>query len=303
MSDVVDNSLDFIASGPTAPDITSPKQCLDLIDSMKVKSEVPKSITTFLQQLMVGGSETDTNNFHCNNAQNEIIANNIIAVDAAEQKAKKMGYAPFVLSTEIQGDAKVVGETFGKIANFVCMSIMAKAGKTDRRLVGTELDLVKSGISKKTINDLRTLAREGSNTDRPLCILGAGETTVEVTGKGKGGRNQEMALAAGIYMDRTLRLNGFTEHCTVGFMSGGTDGQDGPTDATGALADPELIQIANAYGLNPRRFLERNDSYNFFRVVKDGAYHVMTGYTGTNVMDVHVLLIRPNSWRTSLRGV
>jgi glycerate-2-kinase len=112
----------------------------------------------------------------------------------------------------------------------------------------------------------------------PTCILSGGETTVSVQGHGKGGRNQEFALSAALDIAR-LR--------NVLVLSGGTDGTDGATDAAGAIATGTTLARAERIGLNAREHLLRNDSYPFFEQLGD---LIKTGPTGTNVMDVHLLL-------------
>ena len=112
----------------------------------------------------------------------------------------------------------------------------------------------------------------------PACLLSGGETTVTVRGKGLGGRNQEFVLAAAI------ALAGHP--CTI--FSAGTDGLDGPTDAAGAIADENTLARAKVMNLDAREFLRNNDSYHFFEPL-DAL--VKTGPTGTNVMDVRILLI------------
>jgi glycerate 2-kinase len=111
------------------------------------------------------------------------------------------------------------------------------------------------------------------------CFLSGGETTVTIRGKGLGGRNQEFVLAATIALGKTSGVTIF---------SAGTDGIDGPTDAAGAVADSSTLLRACAQKLDPRSFLDNNDSYHFFERV--GGL-VKTGPTGTNVMDVRILLI------------
>lgn len=125
---------------------------------------------------------------------------------------------------------------------------------------------------------LSRLMRRG---DTPVCLLYGGETTVAVTGSGMGGRNQELALAAAIELDG--------EPCiTVGSV--GTDGIDGPTDAAGAVAGTSTVVNGSRAGVNARDALHENDSYTFF----DAAGGLIrTGATGTNVMDVQVVLIDP----------
>jgi len=114
---------------------------------------------------------------------------------------------------------------------------------------------------------------------RPACILSGGETTVTIKGNGLGGRNQEFVLAG------ALEISGIEK---VVILSGGTDGSDGPTDATGALADHTTVQRAKTMGLNPKAHLENNDAYPFFQKLGD---LLITGPTHTNVMDVRILLV------------
>ncbi|MBZ5602043.1 MAG: glycerate kinase [Acidobacteriia bacterium] len=110
---------------------------------------------------------------------------------------------------------------------------------------------------------------------RPACILSGGETTVTLRGSGLGGRNQEFVLAAAIALD------GFG---SATIFSAGTDGSDGPTDAAGAIADQNTLRAAPG----ARAFLRENDSYHFFEKVQG---LIKTGPTGTNVMDVRILLV------------
>lgn len=125
---------------------------------------------------------------------------------------------------------------------------------------------------------LRKLRLSGDSISPPACVLSGGETTVSVRGDGVGGRNQEFALAAAIALAKVPN---------VVVLSGGTDGTDGPTDAAGAIATGDTVERAVALGLDPEQHLRRNDSYPFFDALGD---LVKTGPTGTNVMDIHVLL-------------
>jgi len=113
----------------------------------------------------------------------------------------------------------------------------------------------------------------------PACLISGGETTVTLRGKGLGGRNQEFALAAGI-------AAGGMEGVTI--LAAGTDGTDGPTDAAGAFSDGRTCERAAQVGLSAAEFLARNDSYHFFERLGD---LLKTGPTGTNVMDLYLLLI------------
>ncbi len=127
---------------------------------------------------------------------------------------------------------------------------------------------------------VKEIVRSGHPVKRPACLISGGETTVVVRGKGKGGRNLEFALAAAV------ELEGLAGVC---LLSGGTDGTDGPTDAAGAVVDGNTVARALAKGLNPREFLEENDSYHFFQHLDD---LLITGPTNTNVMDLRVMLVK-----------
>jgi glycerate 2-kinase len=129
---------------------------------------------------------------------------------------------------------------------------------------------------------VRSIRAESKPLVPPACILLGGETTVTLTDQhGLGGRNQEFVLAAA----NKLAPAGLHD---VLVLSGGTDGEDGPTDAAGAWADEFTLAGAAKLGLNPATFLARNDAYHFFKAV-DGL--IRTGLTQTNVMDIRVILI------------
>jgi hydroxypyruvate reductase/glycerate 2-kinase len=116
----------------------------------------------------------------------------------------------------------------------------------------------------------------------PACLLSGGETTVTLgDNPGKGGRNQEFVLAA------LLKLGAKQMDRTV-ILSGGTDGEDGPTDAAGAVADSGTLSRAAACSLEAIDHLRRHDAYPFFDATGD---LLQTGLTGTNVMDVRVVLV------------
>lgn len=127
---------------------------------------------------------------------------------------------------------------------------------------------------------LKEAIASGQPARPPVCFISGGETTVTLRGAGLGGRNQEFALAC------ALALDGVPGAVA---LSGGTDGSDGPTDAAGALADGRTLERARKAGLDAAAYLARNDSYHFFDALGD---LIRTGPTGTNVMDVRLLLTR-----------
>jgi hydroxypyruvate reductase len=127
------------------------------------------------------------------------------------------------------------------------------------------------------------VAETAREAGTPLAVITSGETTVRVTGTGRGGRNQEFALAAASHLAAVAR--------PAVLLSMGTDGIDGPTDAAGAIVDPTTLTRARERGLgSPTAYLDRNDSYAFFEALDT---LVRPGPTDTNVGDLQVLLVAP----------
>ncbi len=161
-----------------------------------------------------------------------------------------------------------------------------RAAKEEATALGFNTLILSSSIEGETREAARfhtAIAKEmissGNPIRRPACILSGGETTVTIKGKGLGGRNQEFVLAG------ALEISGIEK---VVLLSGGTDGTDGPTDATGAVADHTTVQRAKSMGLDPNFYLDNNDAYPFFQKLGD---LLITGPTHTNVMDVRILLV------------
>jgi hydroxypyruvate reductase len=125
------------------------------------------------------------------------------------------------------------------------------------------------------------VAVEAQSLPRPLCVISSGETTVTVRGRGRGGRNQEFALALATMLDALGDR--------VAAASIGTDGIDGPTDAAGAFVDSSTLRRAQAAGFLPHEFLDDNNTYVFFERLGD---LIKTGPTATNVGDLQVILIQ-----------
>jgi glycerate-2-kinase len=164
------------------------------------------------------------------------------------------------------------------------MSVEAAVKKaSDLGFCPMVISTVLEGEAKEVGTVFASIASEiicsGNPLPPPACVIGGGETTVTVRGHGKGGRNQEMALQV------ADRISGFSG---IAFLSGGTDGTDGPTDAAGGMVDSETHRAGNEKGLNIRSYLAENDSYHYLQQV-DGL--LMTGPTGTNVMDIQILLV------------
>jgi len=243
LSDVVGDRLDSIASGPTAPDRTTFSDCMRIIKKYSLKDRIPKSIYSHLERGASGKiKETPKPGDPIfKKVMNVIVGSNRIALEAAEEKAKGLGFNTYVLPRPVAGDT-------------------TRAAKRHVRLV-------------------KDIALRKGPVRPPACVISGGETTVQIRGGGKGGRNQELALAA------AMGIKGMKN---VVFLSAGTDGTDGPTDAAGAICDGQTVQRALNKGLDPKAYLVDNDSYHFFGKLGD---LIITGPTQTNVMDVHLALI------------
>jgi hydroxypyruvate reductase len=242
LSDVIGDDPDVIGSGPTVPDSSTFRDALSVLDKFHLVEQVPESVRTHLENGNAG-TLTETpkpGDPLFENVSNIIVGSNRFALSAAAAQAKKLGYRPLILSSTMQGEAREVARAHAEI--------------------------------------LREIRSSGNPVKPPACVLSGGETTVSVHGKGKGGRNQEFALAAAIEIAALP---------DVLVLSAGTDGTDGPTDAAGAIATGSTLDRAKKLGLNPHDHLNQNDSYPFFERLGD---LVKTGPTGTNVMDVHLLL-------------
>ena len=177
---------------------------------------------------------------------------------------------------------------FEKVYNMIIGSniIALHAAEKEAVSLGLNTLILSSSIVGETREAARfhtAIAKEvissGNPIPKPACILSGGETTVTIKGNGLGGRNQEFALAGAI------EISGIEK---VVLLSGGTDGSDGPTDATGAVADHATVLRAESMGLDPKVHLENNDAYPFFKKLGD---LLISGPTHTNVMDVRILLI------------
>jgi glycerate 2-kinase len=247
LSDVLGDDLEAIASGPTVPDSTTFGDALAIAKRYGIEKELPDSVR---RRLIAGaaGEIPDTpkpGDAVFRNCATVLIGNNGIALAAAEAEARRRGYNCLVLTSRLAGEAREMAQLF----------------------LGIGKDISKSGFPIK----------------RPACVIAGGETTVTIRGEGKGGRNQEMALA---FLDALRRSPADGE--TLTFLSAGTDGNDGPTDAAGAFADMDLVGVARGLGIDSQAALADNDSYVFFE--KTGGL-LKTGPTNTNVCDLQVLLV------------
>ena len=169
---------------------------------------------------------------------------------------------------------------FDNVSNFIIGSnaISCEAMKEAGEKLGLNCKILSTRITGEAKNFGEEIATKIMNASKNTLLIAGGETTVKIIGSGKGGRNQELVLASGLIFDRAN---------SVIISSIGSDGKDGPTDAAGAFMDANVIKIAKMKNLNIKEFLGRNDSYNFF---KKTSGLIITGHTGTNVMDFTLAL-------------
>ncbi|MBU2498017.1 MAG: glycerate kinase [Proteobacteria bacterium] len=200
------------------------------------------------------------------------------------------GYVQKGVAGEVPETPKEGDPIFDKVHNFIIGSniLALEAVRTTAEEMGYETLILSSMVEGETKEVARVhtaIAKEILSSGRPLkppaCIISGGETTVTIRGEGLGGRNQEFCLAS------AWDLRGLAPRVVI--LSGGTDGNDGPTPAAGAVVDPSTVRHGADLGLDARDYLKNNDAYHFFEKTND---LLVTGPTNTNVMDVRLVLVR-----------
>jgi hydroxypyruvate reductase len=235
ISDVPDNALDSLASGPTMPDSSTTGQCYDIVQRFNLLPQLPESVRKlFAMRTLEETPKAGDPLFE--RAQWYPVLSNLSAREAAVERASANGFAPRIDNSCDDWD-------YRKAADYLLERV-----------------------------------RELRNQDARVCLISGGEVTVTVDGKpGAGGRNQQFALYC------AERIQG--EKICV--LSAGTDGIDGNSPAAGSVADGTTIERAMKMGLSAEAALQSFDAYPFFDALGDT---LMTGYTGTNVRDVRLLL-------------
>ena len=295
---MIEDKLDIISSGPTVPLLSSPRQCLQLIKRLMVKDLVPKVVIETLEEKAShnqAGKASDlvqqSYTSEWEHVHNYVIGRNSVATATAARTADSLGYVPLILSNTLQGEASLVAQMFVKLAKYVILGFGA-GEKVD--LSALEIELCKNGLSKEQLKAVGKTAEKAYNSGKQVCIITGGETIVHVKGSGVGGRNQEMALAFALEYHNALQedADSAMSKCHVEFLSAGTDGQDGPTDAAGAVVNRDFVPLAMSSQLIPQDYLDNNDSHTLFKQIPDSDTLIRTGLTCTNVMDVQLLMIK-----------
>ncbi len=249
ISDVIGDPLDVIASGPTVPNQTAAGDALSVLEKFMAEAPTTEPLRRVLEYLENAAKQPDRSEpFRCG-VTNLVIGNNAAAVDAAGAEAERRGYSHAMhAARELEGQAEEVGRHLAEMA----VRMRDQAG--------------------------------------PDCLITGGEPVVKLVAasdRGLGGRNQQLVLAALVHLQSTATdsrplLDG------LALLSGGTDGEDGPTDAAGAVIDADVAREMQRQHLDPADFLRRNDAYHFFDPL--GGL-IRTGPTHTNVCDLRVVVV------------
>jgi len=241
VSDVVGDDLSVIASGPTVPDVSRFEDALAILSRRGGAGRYPPAVVERLEK----------------GARGELPETPKPGGALSHSYARVIGPQRGALD-----GARIAAEALGYHVHLWPQPVTGEA-----RIAGADY--------------IDAVMRKASTMPRPACVLSAGETTVTVVAAGRGGRNQEFALAMA---EPLARIGGDVVAASVG-----TDGIDGPTDAAGAVVDTTTVARARAAGAGtPAQYLAENDSYRFFDAIGD---LVRTGPTDTNVGDLQVVLV------------
>ncbi len=243
LSDVVGSPLDVIASGPTVPDHSIWADAWQVVDGYDLQAVLPPAVIDRLQAGLAGRlpDTPKAGDPVFANSQAVVVADNALAAKAAAAAAQHCGFNAQVLTTFVEGEAREVARLAVALA--------------------------------------REVATHGRPAAAPACLILGGETTVTIRGQGKGGRNQELALAAAVQLPRISQAQG--ERVVI--VSLATDGTDGPTDAAGALVDVGTVGRAVTAGLRAADHLDNNDAHPLLAATND---LLLSGPTQTNVNDL-----------------
>lgn len=240
ISDVIGDDLETIGSAPLYRDRSSYADVCAILSRYNLWEKIPAAVRNLVERGRPGEGE-DTPKEANPRIDHLVIGTNRKALKKAKEQAESLGMKAWILTSRLEGEARAVAKT----------------------LVAIGSEILKN---RKAL-------------EPPVCLLFGGETTVTVRGMGKGGRNQELCLAA-------LQEIGNREGLLL--LSAGTDGIDGNSEAAGALADAACRKRAQELGLSIDDCLNQNDSFRFFE--QTGGL-IRTGPTGTNVMDIVILLL------------
>jgi hydroxypyruvate reductase/glycerate 2-kinase len=241
ISDVVRDDFEAIGSAPLYFDSTTFAAARSILTRADLWNRIPVTVRRHIEQ-GTDGAISETPKKENNRIRHFLVGSNRRALDAIRQEAANSGFFATIMTAGLEGEAREVAKVLIAMA--------------------------------------REVADHHTPFHPPACLLFGGETTVHVQGNGRGGRNQELTLAA-------LKALGNCDNIIL--LSAGTDGIDGNSEAAGAIADAAGYLAAQQKGLEIDTYLDRNDANGFFQAT--GGL-VITGPTGTNVMDIVIILVK-----------
>ena len=243
LSDVIGDDLGSIGSGPTAGDPSTFADAVKVLRRYRCWHAAPAAVRRYLYRGQKGDApETlKPGSRRLRSVQHHIIGNNRIMLEAVARAAQQVGLRTKCLSHPVVGEARAA--------------------------------------AKQLTNLAKAITEGPGSLKRPCCIVAGGETTVTVTGSGKGGRAQEFAASA------AFEIAGLRNTWVVAL---GTDGTDGPTDAAGGIVSGGTVARSKKLGIDLRSSLNRHNTYS---VLKALGCHIHTGPTGTNVNDLYLVLL------------
>lgn len=242
ISDVPQDDISVIGSGPTKADSSTFEDAFQILKNYRLWKRIPPTVQKYIREGMNGNAEKIPAVIDEHNHFSCIIS-------SAKQLAEKI--------------------------SLLAESRELKTYKASHPY-NADVETAASTVAEKVQEYVQS---EGEDSGQPKLFIFYGESTVSVTGDGKGGRNQELALRGAMKI---------ADLKNVTWLSAGTDGIDGPTDAAGAIVDSSTVSKAEDQGINPREYLDRNDSYHFHEQMET---HLKTGPTANNLMDIVLVLV------------
>ncbi|XP_046405661.1 glycerate kinase [Ischnura elegans] len=291
LSDIVGDPLDLIASGPTAVNGDCKFAPMNIIKKYCLEVKIPRSVLEYIKNPPLSkypDVEACIKNGQFTHVHNYLIGNNSAALNSIAHEAKNSGYLPFILTSTLEANVRKVAKLYAsfavEICKFICSEMTGESLIDNLKHVCVSENILLENLPKITGGNILSDCKR-------ICFIFGGETTVEVIGRGLGGRNQELGLTFSLLLSELVGHNSCCERCNILLLCGGTDGIDGPTDYGGAISYPQQVPLSKMKNIDPMSFLNNNDSTNFYLHLNDGEDLLKMGHTGTNVMDIHILLV------------
>lgn len=281
LSDIIDDPVEFIASGPT---VCTEKDSDRVIAILK-KYQIYDDLTDELKKILSSQSSNENSKqFKFKHVNNFIICNNKMAIDAARKECHRKNLNAIILFDNLEGRVQDISKMYCALTKIICQVWSKKMAVDDFKI-----NPIFAKIKKNKVDEILELV-QNPNT-REIIIISGGEPSIVVSGSGKGGRNQHLALSYSLDLAAEFKKKNknLIDKFEIMFLSAGTDGQDGPTDAAGAFGYVELIK--DSKNSPESLFLHNNDSHTFYKNINNGRDLLKIGLTGTNVMDMHLIYI------------